>query len=60
MKRSEKILNGMKEISAFLGRSIPTVLKLHRDYDMPIKKVEGIWVAHRDNLEDWWKNHCNP
>lgn len=57
-QRSEKILNGMKEICAFIGRSEATALKLHRENGMPIKKTTGGWTAHRDALEQWWAGYC--
>lgn len=58
-KQSEKIINGMKEICTFLGRSEATVIKLHRENELPIKKAGGGWTAHRDVLERWWEEYCN-
>ena len=54
-KKSDDLLNGMKEIRGYLSRSEATILKWHREYDLPIKKigVNGVWVASRKKLDTW-------
>lgn len=50
-------LNGMKEISNFLGFSESTVLKHKREYPgMPIKKEGGIWIGDPIKLEEFYRN----
>ena len=52
-----RILNGMKEISAFVGFSDATVLKHKRQYPrMPIQLVGGRWVGDPDALEEFYKD----
>jgi len=55
-KRSE-ILIGMKAIRQVLNNiSEATVLKWHRESDLPIKKKGGQWVCSRSKLEKWWQD----
>ncbi|OGQ60748.1 MAG: hypothetical protein A3J24_06465 [Deltaproteobacteria bacterium RIFCSPLOWO2_02_FULL_53_8] len=52
-----RILIGMKDISRALnGVSEETVLKWHRESDLPIKKNGGVWTGSLDNILEWWKN----
>lgn len=54
--KNKKILNGMKEISAYVGKTEATVLKLHREYDLPMKKVAGCWMSHAESIDNWLKD----
>ena len=48
-------LIGMKEICNHMrGISEATVLKWHRELDMPIKKRGGIWCATKTKLDAWF------
>lgn len=53
-KRNGNNLIGMKEICQVLGVSEATALKWHREYEMPIKKVDGIWIGSRKKLDEWF------
>ena len=53
---NKKILTGMKDIARHLGRSEATVLKLHREYGLPIKKIAGGWIGHIDTIDEWAKD----
>ncbi|MCF8049535.1 MAG: hypothetical protein K9L19_18450 [Desulfarculaceae bacterium] len=55
----QQILNGMKEISATVGRSEETVLSLKRRYpSMPIRKISHVWTSERSVLLDWWRRYA--
>ncbi|MCF8098541.1 MAG: hypothetical protein K9K65_11925, partial [Desulfarculaceae bacterium] len=55
----QQILNGMKEISATVGRSEETVLSLKRHYpSMPIRKISHVWTSERSVLLDWWRRYA--
>ena len=50
------LLYGMKEIRQYLGgRSESTVLKMHREYALPIfqKEAAGVWMASRSRIDEW-------
>ena len=53
VKRSEDILNGMKEIECYLNRSAPTVLKWHYNMGLPIRKLGGIWEGSKKGIDKW-------
>ncbi len=50
---SETALSGMKEITAFVGRSEATVLDWVRKYGFPAKKISGQWESDRTLIEKW-------
>ncbi|MFH1034359.1 MAG: hypothetical protein V1806_07620 [Pseudomonadota bacterium] len=51
------ILNGMKEITAFVGFSEVTVIKHKREYPgMPISKKGGLWIGDPQRLEQFYKD----
>ena len=54
--KSESALSGMKEISAFVGRSEATVLEWVRKYDFPARKITGQWESSRGLIEEWREN----
>lgn len=51
--KSESALSGMKEITAFVGRSEATVLEWVRKYGFPAKKISGQWESDRTLIEKW-------
>jgi len=53
------IIFGMKEISNFIGRSIPSIVKYMRDYeDFPVRKDEGKgYVASKKLLIQWFQEY---
>jgi hypothetical protein len=53
------IIFGMKEISNFIGRSIPSIVKYMRDYeDFPVKKDNGKgYVASKRLLIEWFREY---
>ena len=52
-------LFGMKSICRYLdGISEATVLKLHREFDLPIKKLNGIWQGSKEKLDKWSKKQA--
>lgn len=54
-------LVGMKAIRQHMNNvSEATALSWHRDYGMPIKKVGGIWVGNRNNLDKWFEGFTAP
>lgn len=46
-------LIGMKSICNYLHISEATALKWHREYDLPIKKVGGIWIGTKTKINQW-------
>lgn len=58
MAKSDDILNGMKAICDYVGRSEPTVLKYHRELGMPIRKLptegrKGPWQGSKRAIDKW-------
>jgi hypothetical protein len=50
-------LNGMKNITDFVGFSETTVLKHKRDYPgMPIRKEGGVWIGDPGRLEAFYRD----
>ena len=50
-------LNGMKEITAFVGFSQATMLKHKRNYPgMPIRLEGGRWIGDPEKLEQFYKD----
>ena len=51
---NETALQGMKEITQFLGRSEATVVALKKQHpDMPIRKIAGRWESDKILLAEW-------
>ena len=46
-------LSGLKEIAAHMRKSETTVLKLHREYALPMRKVGGVWESHTESIDRW-------
>lgn len=54
---NETALQGMKQITQFLGRSEATVVALKAAHpDMPISKIVGRWESDKILLADWRRN----
>lgn len=50
-------LNGMKEITAFVGFSETTLHKHKREYPgMPMRKEGGIWIGDPVRLEQFYRD----
>lgn len=58
---SENVLQGMKSICDFLGRSEATIINWTKIYadTIPIKKIDGRWESDRKALEDWRRDLLN-
>lgn len=55
----KQILNGMKEISAAVGRSEASVLDIKRHYpSMPMRKMGRVWTSERAALLEWWHSYA--
>jgi len=52
--KSGKILKGIKEIAAALDISPPTVMNLIKK-GMPAIQINGVWYAHIENIEEWFR-----
>lgn len=56
MVTKANFLNGMKEISDFVGFSENTILKHKRCYPgMPICKTGGVWIGDPIKLEEFYR-----
>ena len=54
---SRKLI-GIDAIRKYMGlRSDMTILDWHAGYDLPIKLVDGIWIAKKSELNRWYKQH---
>ena len=53
-KDESDVLFGMKSICEYLdGISEATALKFHREFDLPIKKLGGIWQGSKAKINEW-------
>ena len=52
-ENERNVLVGAKAIARFLNRSIPTVMRLELQEELPIYLVGGIWEGDRGDLYDW-------
>jgi hypothetical protein len=54
----KELLEGMKQICDFIGRSEPTVIKMIRAESLETRRIiwkrQGIWIANRNRLYEWW------
>jgi hypothetical protein len=53
IKKSDDILKGMLEISAYINRSEATVIRLVNSFEFPAKKVCGIWESSKKKVDKW-------
>ncbi len=51
------LLDGKKEIAAFLNDASPRKLKRWIAAGMPVKIENGRWLSHRDPLETFFKDY---
>lgn len=51
------LLDGKKEISEFLNGQSEYMLKKYIKAGMPVRFVDGRWLAHKANLEEFFKKY---
>ena len=51
------LLVGKKEISAFLGGASDYVLNKFLKMGMPVVINGNVWLAHKENIEEFFKHH---
>ena len=51
------LLDGKKEISEFLNGPGEHRLKKYVKAGMPVKFIDGRWIAHKDNIEEFFKRY---
>lgn len=49
-------LSGMDEISGFVNRSAPTLLKWKKEQGFPMEKINGVWESDTELILEWRKN----
>ena len=54
---SKKILNSKQEIMSFIGIASGPAFKKYISAGMPARFEDNRWVAHSDNIEDWFKQY---
>lgn len=52
------LLIGMKAICRYIGKTEVTVLKYHRELDLPIRKSDkngtsGQWISSKTKIDQW-------
>jgi predicted DNA-binding transcriptional regulator AlpA len=52
-KNSGRILSGMKEICAYVGKSENTVIKYIKSEGFPAAKIGGEWISDEGRIDDW-------
>jgi len=55
MTIKKKILNGSKEIMAYIGISSLPLFKEFIKMGMPAKLINNHWYAHSDNLDEYFR-----
>jgi hypothetical protein len=50
------LLDGKQEISAYLHNASDYKMKKYVKMGMPVVIIDGQWIAHKDNLDDWFKS----
>ena len=53
---SKKILTSKQEIMSYVGAS-DYLFKKYIQLGMPARFEDNRWVAHSDNIEDWFKQY---
>jgi len=51
------LLDGRDEISAFLNGAGVKKLNRWRAAGMPIRTENGRWLAHKENIDEWFKHY---
>lgn len=54
---SNKILTSKQEIMTYLGDCSDYLFKKYISLGMPARYADKRWIAHVDNLEDWFKKY---
>ena len=57
VKQDSGLLDGKDQISAFLGGAGDKKLKKYIEAGMPVLIEDGRWMAHKDNIEDFFKHY---
>lgn len=60
MKKSNKLLVQIKEISEFTGISETTLKNMVEVVGFPAVKLNGTWYSNTDAIEDWMYDNCYP
>ena len=50
-------INAVLECKILDDVSLATLMAWRIGYDLPIRKVDGIWVSSRAELQEWKKQH---
>lgn len=51
------LLVGKGEISVFLGNASDYMLKKYLEMGMPVAIEGTMWIAHKENIEDFFKHY---
>lgn len=51
------LLDGKKAIAEFLNNQSDYMLKKYIKAGMPVRFVDGRWLAHKSNLEEFFKRY---
>ena len=57
MNNKSGLLDGKKEISEFLNGPGDYRLKKYVEAGMPVKIEDGRWLAHKENIEEFFKHY---
>lgn len=55
-KNKDTWLSGMDEITAFVNRSAPTLLKWKKERSFPMEKINGVWESDMELILKWRKS----
>lgn len=55
MKKSKKILLSKDEIKEYIGNSTDYMFKRYVEKGMPARYEDSRWMAHTDNIDDFFK-----
>jgi len=58
-KGKARLLHGMKEICAYVGKSEDTIRKYIRDEGFPAGKEGGGWIADKTKIDAWRLSRVN-
>jgi len=57
MGNSSGLLDGKEDIRKFLNGATDYKLKKYLNAGMPVLIEDGRWLAHQDNIEDFFKKY---
>lgn len=55
-KGKDTWLSGMGEITDFVNRSAPTLLKWKKERNFPMEKINGVWESDTELILEWRKS----